>query len=121
MTSLYSNALEVNSGRSFSRRPSYRKRMHRLPHVPGNRCRSGLRFGAAKRNRQILSFTNEIQAGLTVIPIDADHVPDMYLIGSKEIGKRIDNVALNRQLETLRAIALFRTFPSKNSLAGTVR
>jgi len=45
-----------------------------------------------------------------VIPIDTDHVSDMYLIRSREIGKRIDNVALNRQLETLRAMALCRTF-----------
>jgi hypothetical protein len=32
----------------------------------------------------------------------------MYLIRSEEIGKRIDNMALNRQLETLSVIALFR-------------
>ena len=43
-----------------------------------------------------------------MILIDADHVPDMYLIRSEEIGKRIDNMALNRQLETLLAKGLFR-------------
>jgi hypothetical protein len=47
---------------------------------------------------------------LIVIPIDTDDVSDMYLIRSEEIGKRIDNMALNCQLETLRAKALFRTF-----------
>jgi hypothetical protein len=33
-----------------------------------------------------------------VIAIDTDRVTGLYLIRSKEIGKRIDNVALNRQL-----------------------
>jgi hypothetical protein len=42
-----------------------------------------------------------------VIPIDRDRVPGKYLIRSEKIGKSIDNVALNRQLQTLRTIVLF--------------
>jgi len=42
-----------------------------------------------------------------LIPIDADQVSGKYLIRSEEIGKRINNLAFNRQLETLRAVAPF--------------
>jgi len=45
---------------------------------------------------------------LIVIPIDTDDVSDMYLIRSEEIGKRIDNMPLNRQLETLSVMTSFR-------------
>jgi hypothetical protein len=43
-----------------------------------------------------------------VIPIDSDHVPDLYSIRGQEIGKGIDNKTLNRQLQTPRVIVLFR-------------
>jgi len=55
-------------------------------------------------------FSNESQAFLAVIPIDADHVANMYLIRGKQIGKRRDNMALNGPLEMPRTIALVRTF-----------
>jgi len=62
----------------------------------------------AKRRCELLHFTDEIQAELIVIPIDSDHVPDLYSIRGEEIGKGIDNKALNRQLQTPRVIVLFR-------------
>jgi hypothetical protein len=43
-----------------------------------------------------------------VIPIDSDHVPDLYSIRGQEIGKGIDNKTLNRQLQTPRVNVLFR-------------
>jgi hypothetical protein len=45
-----------------------------------------------------------------VIPIDADQVAKMYLIRGKQIGKWIDNMALNGPLEMPRTIALVRAF-----------
>src|SRR5947208_7175009 len=107
MTSLCSGPLEWKQGKRFGPR-SHGKRLYRLPNVRRNRSRKRLRFEAASRSCQIFDFANEIQTGLIVIPIDTDVVSDMYLIRSEEIGKRIDNVALNRQLETLRAKVLFR-------------
>jgi hypothetical protein len=62
----------------------------------------------AKRSCKLLHFTSEIQARLIVIPIDSDHVPDPYSIRGEEIGKGIDNQALNRQLQTSRVIVPFR-------------
>jgi len=62
----------------------------------------------AKRRCELLHFTYEIQAGLILIPIDSDHVPDLYSIRGEEIGKGIDNKALNRQLQTPRVMVLFR-------------
>jgi len=91
-------------------RPSRGKHFYKLPNVRRNGSRKLLRFKAASPSCQILDFANAIQAVLIVIPIDTDDVSDMYLIRSEEIGKRIDNMALNFQLETLRAKALFRTF-----------
>jgi hypothetical protein len=74
----------------------------------------------ASRSCPVLDFTSEIQALLIVIPTDADDVTGIDLTRSEEIGKRIDNMALNRQLETLRVIVLFRGV-QENSRAGTVR
>jgi hypothetical protein len=62
----------------------------------------------AKRRRQLLHFRSEIQAGLIPIPIDSDRVPDLYSIRGQEIGKGIDNEALNRQLQTPRVVVPFR-------------
>ena len=65
---------------------------------------------AKGRSCQILDFTNEIETGLIVIPLDTYHVPDLYLIRSEKIGKGIDNLALNRQLQTLHVMVLFPSF-----------
>ena len=43
-----------------------------------------------------------------MIPIDSNHVPDLYSIRGEEIGKRIDNKPFDRQLQTPRVIVLFR-------------
>jgi len=51
--------------------------------------------------------------GLIAIPIDPDHVPDLYSIGGEEIGKGIDNKTLNRQLQTPRVIVLFGGVPEQ--------
>jgi hypothetical protein len=62
----------------------------------------------AKRGCELLNFANEIQVGMIVIPIDSDQVPDLDSIRGEEIGKGIDNKALNRQLQKPRVIVLFR-------------
>jgi hypothetical protein len=64
-------------------------------------------FEVAKRSCELLLFTYEIQAGLILIPIDSDHLPDLYSIRGKEIGEGIDNKALDRQLQKPRVIMPF--------------
>ena len=68
------------------------------------------RFDAPSWHRQILAFANESQAALAAIPVDADQVAEMHLISGKQIGKWIDNMALNGTLEMPSTIALVRTF-----------
>jgi hypothetical protein len=70
----------------------------------------------AKRRCELLHFRYEIQARLIVIPIDSDRVPDLYSIRGQEIGKGIDNKALNRQLQKPRVIVLFRGVYEQESL-----
>src|SRR6267142_2531462 len=78
------------------------------------------RFEAASRHRTIITFSNESQAVLSVIPIDADQVAKTYLFRGKQIGKRRDNMALNGPFEMPRTIALVRTL-LKQKFPGRTR
>src|SRR6266404_1009044 len=103
-----SSSLPCDARRTF-RSERHGRPFYRLPSTRRNgshRCR---RFEAASRHRTIIAFSNESQAVLAVIPIDADQVTKMYLIRGKQIGKRRDNMALNGPLEMPRTIALVRT------------
>src|SRR6266849_7676137 len=105
--------------RQTFRRERHGRPFYELPSTRGNgshRCR---RFEAASRHCKIVTLSNESQAVLAVVPIDADQVAKMYLIRVKQIGKRRYNMALNGPLEMPRTIALVRTLLKQKFPART--
>src|SRR4029077_10851284 len=112
------SSLPCDARQTF-RRKRHGRPFYELPSTRRNgshRCR---RFEPGSRHRTITAFSNESQAVLAVIPIDADHVAKMYLIRDKQIGKRRDNMALDGPLEMPRTIALVRTFLKQEFPART--
>src|SRR6267378_6844515 len=113
-----SRKLPGHARRAF-RSERHGRTVYELPSTRRNRSHRCCRFEAASRHRKIVTFSNESQAVLAVVPIAADHVANMYLIRGKQIGKRRDNMALNGPLEMPRTIALVRTllkqkFPARS-------
>src|SRR5262249_33340801 len=68
------------------------------------------RFEAARRHGQILTFPNEGKAVLALVPVDANQIAEMNLLGGQQIRQRIDNVAFNGALQMACAVALIGAF-----------
>src|ERR1700737_1407875 len=68
------------------------------------------RLRSSRWHCQVFPFGYKRQAVLFAVPIDANQVAQLHLIGSQQIRQRIHDVALNRALQVPRAIALVRSF-----------
>ena len=65
-----------------------------------------------------LPFANEREQVVTLVPIDTHQVAQVDLIGSQQVGQRIDDVSLYGALQMPGTVALVRAFPQKKVASG---
>src|SRR5260370_2446138 len=110
------------SGRSHSRLLAFRQSL-RGPICLAAVFRFGpgsdvLAFGWLVLNQRALALTNERELRMLSVPVDADQVAKMHLLGGQQVGQRIDHMPLNGSLQVPRAIPLVRSFLQQQVAPG---
>src|SRR5882762_3728179 len=99
---------------SQARRRFRRKRhawcIHSLAALCGSGSRGSNRLRLARRDRQVFTFADEGQAVLLLVPINANQVTEVNLLGRQQVRQRIDNVAFDGTFQVSCSIALVRSF-----------
>ena len=85
------------------------------PRRSGPRCDDRIRL--ACRKRQVFPFTNEREAILLFVPVDANQVAKVNLFGGQQVGQGIDHVAFDGALQVPCAIPLVGAFLKKELTA----
>src|SRR5260370_13939245 len=76
----------------------------------GNAARGTDGLHLARGDRQVFTLAGEGQAVLLLVPIDANEVAEVNLLGRQQVRQWIHDMAFDGALEVPRAVALVRSF-----------
>src|SRR5258706_983732 len=100
----------ANHARRRFRRERHARRVRSLAALRGSGARSNNWFCLARWDRQVFTLADERQAVLLLIPVDADEVAQVDLLGGQQVCQWINHVALDGTLEVPRTVALVCAF-----------
>src|ERR1700687_6171081 len=87
--------------------------IHRFAALCGNGARGSDGLNLARWDRQVFTLADEGQAALLLVPIDANEVAKVNLLGCQKVRQWMHAMAFDRALEVPRAVALVRAFLPK--------
>src|SRR6267154_1524862 len=100
----------ANHARRRFRRKRHARRVRSLAALRRSGARSNNWFCLARWDRQVFTFADKGQAVLLLIPVDANQVTQVDLLGGQQVCQWINHVALDGALEVPRTVALVCAF-----------